>query len=776
MSLNEAQTRFSLIEPVIFNRGWTREHIKVEESTGGIYINDKGKAIRRRGRTDYLLRLLIKKDTQPHAIALIEAKSEDKSPGAGLEQGKRDGDFNRLNVKFIFATNGHQFVEYDKFTGIISKPKPMNEFPTPEELRQRYEKNMGIDLEAENAKPMLVKYDNGENHRRYYQDAAIRAVFETIAQGKNRALLSLATGAGKTFIAVNLLKRIDTAGQLKKALFICDRDELRTQANNAFMGLFGSNAAAVENKNPQKNAKVIIATYQSLGIANEEDDSSFLLENYPENYFSHIIIDECHRSAWGKWSLVLKRNDKAVQIGLTATPRNLIVSEKTSETEKDDEITADNIKYFGEPVYEYDMLQAIEDGYLAACEIQKRNVDIDETGLSLEEILKHNPRDAITGQPITTIAQLKEYYEKTDYESKLMLPDRVSRMCKDLFDSLLSKGIAEQKTIIFCVRDIHSELVANELNNLYSQWCKINNKKQCGHFSFKCTAQSGGSDYIADMKGSKSDYFIASTVDLLSTGVDIPAVRNIVFFRYVKSPISFHQMVGRGTRLAENKLMFTIYDYTDATRLFGNKFISKPSSGGGGEGGEEVKIIQVDGIDVEVTDNGRYLVTEVDGNIKRVSIDEYKKGLADKLLNDLSSFEDFLRKWVNPVDRHRILVELVRGGYSAETIRQVDELTDYDLYDVLISIAYGKKPLKRNERIFNFQYKERDWLDALPQEAKDVIIAIVNQFAFQGTDSIESDQLFKVHDVVKAGGLSSLNKGGNAKQLLDEAKLRLFAA
>jgi len=776
MSLNEAQTRFNLIEPVIFNRGWTREHIKVEESTGGIYINDKGKAIRRRGRTDYLLRLLIKKDTQPHAIALIEAKSEDKSPGAGLEQGKRDGDFNRLNVKFIFATNGHQFVEYDKFTGIISKPKPMNEFPTPEELRQRYEKNMGIDLEAENAKPMLVKYDNGENYRRYYQDAAIRAIFENIAQGKNRALLSLATGAGKTFIAVNLLKRIDTAGQLKKALFICDRDELRTQANNAFMGLFGSNAAAVENKNPQKNAKVIIATYQSLGIANEEDDSSFLLENYPENYFSHIIIDECHRSAWGKWSLVLKRNDKAVQIGLTATPRNLIVSEKTSETEKDDEITADNIKYFGEPVYEYDMLQAIEDGYLAACEIQKRNVDIDETGLSLEEILKHNPRDAITGQPITTIAQLKEYYEKTDYESKLMLPDRVSRMCKDLFDSLLSKGIAEQKTIIFCVRDIHSELVANELNNLYSQWCKINNKKQCGHFSFKCTAQSGGSDYIADMKGSKSDYFIASTVDLLSTGVDIPAVRNIVFFRYVKSPISFHQMVGRGTRLAENKLMFTIYDYTDATRLFGNKFISKPSSGGSSEGGEEVKIIQVDGIDVEVTDNGRYLVTEVDGKIKRVSIDEYKKGLADKLLNDLSSFEDFLRKWVNPVDRHRILVELVRGGYSAETIRQVDELTDYDLYDVLISIAYGKKPLKRNERIFNFQYKERDWLNALPQEAKDVIIAIVNQFGFQGTDSIESDQLFKVHDVVKAGGLSSLNKGGNAKQLLDEAKLRLFAA
>ncbi|MDR2941574.1 MAG: DEAD/DEAH box helicase family protein, partial [Treponema sp.] len=535
MSRNEAQTRFELIEPAVFQRGWSREHIKVEESTGGIFINDKGKAIRRKGRTDYLLRLVIKKDTQPHAIALIEAKSEDKSPGAGLEQGKRDGDFNRLNVKFIFSTNGHQFVEYDKFTGLISKPKPIVEFPTPEELRQRYEKHMGIDLEAENAKPMLVKYANGEGSRRYYQDAAIRAVFENIAQGKKRALLSLATGAGKTFIAVNLLKRIDTAGQLKKALFICDRDELRTQANNAFQNLFGSNAAAVEDKNPQKNAKVIIATYQSLGIANEEDDSSFLLENYPENYFSHIVIDECHRSAWGKWSLVLKRNDKAVQIGLTATPRNLIVNEKTKETEKDNEITADNIKYFGEPVYEYDMLQAIEDGYLAVCEIQKRNVNIDELGMPLEEVLKHNPRNAITGQPITTINELKEYYQKSDYESKLMMPDRVSRMCKDLFDSLLSKGTPEQKTIIFCVRDIHSELVANEINNLYAIWCENNNKKKCEHYAFRCTSKSGGSDYIDDMKGSKSDYFIASTVDLLSTGVDIPAVRNIVFFRYVKS-------------------------------------------------------------------------------------------------------------------------------------------------------------------------------------------------------------------------------------------------
>jgi type I restriction enzyme R subunit len=749
----------------------------VEESTGGIFINDKGKAIRRKGRTDYLLRLIIRKDTQPHAIALIEAKAEDKSPGAGLEQGKRDGDFNRLNVKFIFSSNGHQFVEYDKFSGIISKPKPMSEFPTHDELKKRYEKYMGIDLESENAKPLLIKYANGEDQRRYYQDAAIRAIFEKIAQGKNRALLSLATGAGKTFIAVNLLKRLDTAGQLKKALFICDRDELRNQANTAFIGLFGSNAAAVENKNPQKNAKVIIATYQSLGIAEENDDSSFLLENYPENYFSHIVIDECHRSAWGKWSMLLKRNEKAVQIGLTATPRKLLTNNKTAEAKKDNEITANNIKYFGEPVYDYDMLQAIEDGYLAVCEIQKREVDIDKTTIPLEEVLKHNPRNAITGEPITSLEELKKYYDKADYEGKLMLPDRISRMCKDLFDSLVAKGTAEQKTIIFCVRDIHSELVSIEMNNLYNNWCKINKKEPCSFYSFKCTHQSGGSGYIENMRGSKTDYFVAATVDLLSTGVDISAVRNIAFFRYIKSPISFHQMVGRGTRLAENKLMFTVYDYTDATRLFGKDFITRPTGGHtGGGSGEEVTIIQIDGMDVEVSDGGRFLVTEVDGKIKRVSVDVYKKELADKLLKDIASYDDFLKKWVNPYERKQMLDDLIRGGYSAETIRQVDELTEYDLYDILINIAYGKKSLKRNDRIFNFQYNQKNWLDTLPQETKDVILAIVNQFAFQGTDSIESEQLFKVHDVVKAGGINSLNKGGDAKQLLDETKLRLFAA
>jgi len=778
MPRNEAQTRHELIDPALELRGWNRTNVKVEETTGGTIFID-GKPIKYKGRTDYLLRLEVSKDTQPVAVALIEAKAEDKSPGHGLEQGKRDGDCNRLNVKFIFSTNGHQFVEYDKFTGITSQPKPMTEFPTTAELRQRYENGMRFSLESEAAKPLLVKYFGGESERRYYQDAAIRAVFEKLAQGKNRALLSLTTGAGKTFIAVNLLRRLADAGQLRKALFLCDRDELRTQAVNAFQGKFGTNAAPVENGNPQKNARVIIATYQSLGVSKEDDDPGFLVENYPENYFSHIVIDECHRSAWGKWSQVLTRNADAVQIGLTATPRSLIIKGDSDEADADRKITADNLRYFGEPVYEYTMSQAVEDGYLAACEIQRGRVNIDDTGITYEEVMEHNPINFITGEPVSE-EELKKMYDKKDYESLLLLPDRVAVMCNDLFNYLVQSGTPEQKTIIFCVRDIHAEVVAKEMNNLYSLWCDASGHHKAKNYAFKCTAEAKGRDYIADMKGSNTDYFIASTVDLLSTGVDIPEVRNIVFFRYMRSPISVYQMIGRGTRLAENKQMFTIYDYTDATRLLGEDFLTKPrkpkESSGNGKPADPPTIVSAEGFKVEISNAGRFVIIEENGQPKRISVEEFKQGLARQLITNTATLDEFRAKWINPAERNDMLQNLVSSGYAPRIVQQVEEMTDYDLYDVLVDIAFGATPYKRIERVYSFSTKQRSWLGTMPQETKAVILAIVAQFGQEGSDVFENSQLFKVDTIRKAGGLDALRWNGGAAELMAETKRRLFAA
>ena len=206
----------------------------------------------------------------------------------------------------------------------------------------------------------------------------MRAGLEELARGEARALLSLATGAGKTRIAVNLLRRIADAGQLHRALFVCDRDELRSQGLGAFQNVFGADAAPVSGGNPQKNARVLIATYQTLDVDSEEADANFLTTHYPENYFSHIIIDECHRSAWGKWSQVLTRNPEAVQIGLTATPRTLEITERSKEAQADAKVSADNLAHFGAPVYEYDLSQGIEDGYLAACEILRRDIFLDD--------------------------------------------------------------------------------------------------------------------------------------------------------------------------------------------------------------------------------------------------------------------------------------------------------------------------------------------------------------------------------------------------------------
>lgn len=790
-TLNEADTRAKLIDPAIHARGWTEDLIKREESAGAIYIVDGHAKKQSKGRLDYTLRIKVNFDTQPVAVALIEAKAEGLPPAHGLEQGKLYATSKRLNVPFVFSSNGHLFVEYDRYTGQTTAPRPIADFPTPGDLQRRYEAHMQFRLTDPEARPLLTRYTGGEATRRYYQDAAIRAVLEKVARSLNqgqppRALLSLATGAGKTFIAVNLLKKIADAGQLRRALFICDRDELRLQATAAFQNVFGSDAAPVSAGKPEKNARIIIATYQTLDVDSDEADANFLTTHYPENYFSHIIIDECHRSAWGKWSQVFHRNPLAVQIGLTATPRQIQPTEKSREAEADQAINADNIKHFGEPVYEYDISQGIEDGYLAACEIVKGRVNLDDTGLTREDIMVRHPTNSLTGQAITR-EELDQLYERTDYEDRLLLPDRVLAMCQDLFNYLLATGGPEQKTIIFCVRDRHADDVAITLNNLYSAWCLENGRNRAEPFAFKCTAASNGSSFLPELKGSSAHHFIATTVDLLTTGVDVPAVRNIVFFKYVRSPISFYQMVGRGTRLdvTTGKLMFRIYDYTDATRLFGEEFKTKlsspkkPPTGPGTDlGGEDDKepVIQVEGFEVHVSPAGRYIVADVNGRAMPVTIEEYKAILAERLVQQVPNLQDFRSRWVNPTERHDLLAHLPEAGRSAFLIRELEQMQSYDLFDVLADLGYGLDPKTRRERAAAFSYKHSTWLSKMPPNAAATLQALVEQFATGGTDSLENQQIFQTPRVKNAGGIMALRSLGQPAEVLRETKERMFAA
>jgi len=776
MPLSEADTRAKLIDPALHSRGWTEDLIRREETAQGIDIIDGKPRRRQRGRTDYLLRIRVNANTQPVAVALLEAKKSDEPPDKGLEQAKRYACLN--HVPFVYSCNGYLFVEYNHFTGKTCDPIGLEQFPTPQELRQRYEQGAGFSLGAENAKSLLMPYPGGEASRRYYQDAAIRATLEKIAQGRKRILLFLATGTGKTFIAVHLLKKIADAGQLHRALFVCDRDELRSQGLNHFQNVFGADAAEVTSANPQKNARILIATYQTLNVSTDEEDARFLTEHYPENYFSHIIIDECHRSAWGKWSTILRRNSQAVQIGLTATPRSFEGGTK-EERREDEEITANNLEYFGEPVYEYDMAQGIEDGYIAACEVVRREVNLDLTGVTKKDIEKLGAIDAITGQPVT-VNEIRNHYVAPSFEDVIQLPDRVKTMCRDIFDMLIQTGGPLQKTIIFCTRDSHADAVAAEMNNLYADWCARNGETRLEPYAFKCTAAVGGSQYIADLRGSMRSHFIATTVDLITTGVDVPCVRNVVFFKYVRSPIAFHQMMGRGTRLhpPTNKLMFRVYDYTNASRLLGSGFVTRPAptrEPKEREADEKEKVIRVEGFDVHINPAGAYIVTQKEGRLSMVTVEEYRQMLATRLAAEVKNLDDFRSIWIEPSQRRELIDKLPDDGRGVRLLREILNWHEYDLYDVLSQIGYGTAPKTRQERVEALQYKHASWFKSLPPEAGATLLALARQFARGGTEELENPYVLSAPEVKKAGGLEALKVLGEPQDIIRETKCRLFA-
>ena len=460
------------------------------------------------------------------------------------------------------------------------------------------------------------------------------------------------------------------------------------------------------------------------------------------------------------------------------------MTEETAEARQDAEITANNIAYFGEPVYEYDMAQAIEDGYLAACEIQKGRVNLDDTGITIDDIMARNPVDAITGLPMRR-EQLEAYYNRTQYEDRILLPDRVLAMCQDLFNYLLKTGGPEQKTIIFCARDRHADDVAVCMNNLYAKWCTENGDQRLDYYAFKCTAASSGNDQLPDLRASSRSHFIATTVDLLTTGVDVPCVQNIVFFKYLKSPISFYQMVGRGTRIdaSTGKLMFRVYDYTDATRLFGEDFITKPPrTRSEGEDPEPLPppspepSSSVEGFDVHITNAGRFITTNVDGRAMLVPLKEYKARLAARLVQEVRTLEDFRERWIDPPSRQELIDVLVTSGYSPTVVRMLDDKQDYDLYDVLSQLGWDMDPRTRQDRTMAFTYKHEDWINALPGKAPAVVRAIASQFERGGTEGLENPQIFQTPEVRLAGGLAALRMGGNPRELLVETKTRMFAA
>lgn len=804
MAFNEEETRFHLIDPVLRKKGYDDpQRIPLETPAPVEPTGPKGRRSKRGGRTDYLLCVQVGDMPKPLPVAVLEAKRESEDPLKGMEQAKGYADCKRFDVQYVFASNGHLYGEYDKPSGIQTGPHPLEDFPPHPDLCTRYAQDKGIDLSSPDAALLFQADSPAWSASRYYQDAAIRAAFEKIILERQagmaaRVLLTLATGAGKTIIATNLLWRMAQAGLLPKpALFLCDRDELREQAYTKLKAAFGGNARIVETvrgQNAAANARIHIATYQTLGI-DENGDGSFLTDHYCEDAFSVIIIDECHRSAWGKWSQVLTRNPNAIHIGLTATPRKLKPpkhDKKSKDIEAaiaaDDAITAHNVEYFGEPVYEYTLAQAQEDGYLAACEIIKRKADIDARVFTREEILKAGARDIKTGQPLTEDDLTKAEYTGKDFDDELFIDLRTPKMCEDLFQLLCDNGGPEQKVIIFCTRDLHADRVAMQMNNLYARWCKENKKPRKDDYAFKCTA-AGGADKIELMRGSGERAFIACTVDLLEAGVDIERLNAVVFFRYLQSAIKFYQMVGRGTRIHEEtqKYKFWLYDYTGVTDLFGVDFITNPprtggGGGGGGNGGDggdggddEGPVVPVmGGQKVVVNAQGRFILVNRGGVATPIPVDEYRREVMARVLSEAHNLDDFRALWVEAKKRRQLIDHLLGDHLSPEVIRDAEQMNDFDLYDFFGKHGYHARALTRPQRGAEYINANTAWFADMDAKSAIVLKGLGHQFALDGTEALESSALWEVPEIKLAGGINALRALGAPTQVMQDAKMRLF--
>lgn len=796
MAYNEQETRFFLIDPVLRDKGYNdHQWLKMETPAPVEPTGPKGRRRKGAGRTDYLLCVQVGDMPKPLPVGVLEAKKENEDPLKGMQQAKGYADCQRFDVKYVFATNGHKYGEFDLFTKLQNGPFLFPDFPPHPDLTARYAKDTGIDLSKPEA-AMLFQADSAAwAQTRYYQDAAIRAAFEKILldrqQGRpSRVLLALATGSGKTIIATNLLWRLSQAGQLPKpALFLCDRDELREQAYTKLKAAFGDNARIVETRqggNAAQNARIHIATYQTLGLDDEEGFASFLTEHYGDDAFSVIIIDECHRSAWGKWSEVLKRNPNAIHIGLTATPRKLQESKKA--TAEDHDITANNRKYFGEPVYEYTLIQAQEDGYLAACEIVKRKASIDSRTFTKQEILNAKVKDIRTGKLLTEADLTKDEYTGKDFDDELFIELRTPKMCEDLFKLLCGNGGPEQKVIIFCTREIHADRATQHMNNLYTRWCKERGQDPKDHYAFKCMGgPNNGSDMIEPMRGSGERAFIACTVDLLEAGVDIERLNAVVFFRYLQSPIKFYQMVGRGTRIHEEtqKYKFWLYDYTDVTQLFGTDFITKPphpgggGKGGGDDGGEAggggddvPHVAEICGEYVVVNPQGRFILVQRDGRDTPIPVDEYRREVIQRVVSEAHNLDDFRALWIEAQKRRQLIDHLLGDNFSPEVIREIDQMNDFDLYDFFGHHGYHARALKRPER--GELFISHRWFSGMDDQAAIVLKGLGHQFAQGGTDALETPALWEVPEIKQAGGLDALRVLGKPVQVMHEAKARLF--
>lgn len=694
MARNERLTCKELIEPRLAALGWAwQEQLRI----GPGRVNLTGDAMYDETQSiiaDYLLRY------RGVPLAILEAKSETESAADGMQQASRYA--RRLSLRFSIASNGNDWILTDNDTGDFES---LNGPPSPDELVAR----MGVSIDWSRWEGAFAAgYHMDQVSRkgvRPYQDIAINKALWQFAQGDDRVLLLMATGTGKTFTIFQLIWKLLNGKALKRehVLFLTDRNSLKDQAYRAFSAFSSSERVQIDKDTVAQGqhlvGKVFFANYQSLA---EDLDGKKVYEHYDPDFFDLVVIDECHRSGFGDWFGVLKHFGGALQLGLTATPRELEEGDRSLSAE---EKRRDTQHYFGDPVFTYSLKQAIEDGFLVPYLLEERITNVDEDGYTGPD-----------GRRYTT----------ANFERDIRMPDRTKAIAEDLWEVLGKHELRDEKTIIFCVDDTHAAFMAQELRRL-----------------------SGNADYAARITRAErnshqlernfavvgpSNPRVAVTVDLLTTGFDAPDVKNVVFLRPLRSAILYKQMKGRGTRLCEDidKRYFTIFDYSGASRLEDAEFDGHPanrqksvstSSKPKGKGDNGMLKPVGNGVSVVISTENRY-VCLADG--RKVPFEEYTEQSREFIL-DVShkGVDELLRIWIDKGSRQELREALRDRDIYPSAFRHYLDLPDADDVDILAKIGFELPRVpNRADRANRLWDQDQIWLldhlgeSALPESQR----------------------------------------------------------
>ena len=768
LQLSEEDIKLRYITPSIVDKGWSVDNITMETKvklTDG-KINLRGNLVSR-GKAKYADYVLYYNRATP--IAIVEAKDANHTVAHGLQQAKEYAQM--MDVPFAFSSNGMGYQEYDFLTG-KERYFSMDQFPTKEDLYARFisESNGGSGLSDNQMKVIDQPFCTGQDifPPRYYQRNAVNRTVNSVAQGKKRLLLVMATGTGKTYTAFQIVYRLLKAGLVKKVLYLADRNVLVDQSIQQDFKPLDKTIHKVsyqKDKGPGNTAyEVYFALYQQLiGQGGKQQYK----ELFKPEFFDMVIVDECHRGSAkddSNWREILDYFDGAIQLGMTATPK---------ETKYQSSIT-----YFDEPIYTYSLKEGIEDGFLAPFKIVNITTNIGD------EWRPTKGQKDINGNLIED-----RIYNNTDYDYNIVIEDRIREVAHEI-TCYLKNTDRMAKTIVFCADEEHADRMRTALVNENSDMCRKN------------------PDYVVRITGSdpygqsKLDYFIsvaskypviATTSKLLSTGVDCKMVKLIVLDQRINSMTEFKQIVGRGTRIREKdgKTHFTIMDFRNITRLFADPDWDGPIEVDESYGKQKPKpypeykddptiihepdpkprpnpkpIVDKNGCRVEVI-NKVVSVYDANGKLLRTeSITDYtRKNINDTYVN----LDDFINHW-NAAEKKAEITDLMReSGIDLQALKIERNMEDVDDFDFICHIAYGKKPLTRKERAENV--KKRDVFNRYGAEARKVLEALLDKYANDGISQLENRIVLKLDPFRQMGSPANIAKlFGSNKQYFSAVK------